>query len=65
MADEREAPCRAVLQMVRRRGDDLDRQIADMIAMKSKLEGLLKRWATDLPRPTPKEICPLIENLKQ
>ncbi|NKE70237.1 heavy metal-responsive transcriptional regulator [Candidatus Manganitrophus noduliformans] len=65
IADEGETPCRSVLQRVRHRSEDLDRQIAKMIAMKSRLEGLLKRWTTDLPRPTPKEICPLIENLNE
>ncbi|TAJ99351.1 MAG: heavy metal-responsive transcriptional regulator [Candidatus Manganitrophaceae bacterium] len=65
MADEGKTPCRSVLQRVRHRSEDLDRQIAEMIAMKSKLEGLLKQWTTDLPRPTQKEICPLIESLKQ
>lgn len=59
MADEGKIPCRSVLQGVRRRSEDLDRQIAEMIAMKSKLEALLRQWATDLPRPKPKEICPL------
>lgn len=63
--DEGDIPCRSVLQRVRHRSEDLDHQIAEMIAMKSKLEALLKRWTTDLPRPTPEEICPLIESLKQ
>lgn len=65
LADEGKIPCRSVLQRVRHRSEDLDRQIAEMIEMKSKLEGFLKRWTTNLPRPAPKEICPIIENLKQ
>jgi len=52
-------PCPHVRELVRRKTDDLDRQIAELGAVRERLQRLTRSWP--LTRTRPAAVCPHIE----
>jgi DNA-binding transcriptional MerR regulator len=55
------APCRTVRALVGARRVELDRQIADLMALRSELDGLLAQWDKRLAATAPGKQARLLE----
>jgi DNA-binding transcriptional MerR regulator len=58
-----DVPCGFVQRLLQDKIEQLERQIAEMMAFKGELEAYRDRWAETQPRPQPGDICPLIETV--
>ena len=56
------APCPHIRDLVRRKVDELDRQLAELMTMRKELRGVLARWRTSQRRGSA-VVCPHIERI--
>ena len=57
-------PCELVQSLLQQKIEQLDAQFLEMTAFKQSLEQYRDRWAHTHLRPSPGDICPLIETIK-